>query len=150
MTRLNINNCIVLGDFRRLQQGKPLLRNIKGLSVEMEMSFPGKYDADKVYSVIYAKAGKGFKETDKELLNDLGDVLLLEEHEMEDIDAAIQSYTMNIEVESVEVNDSERACRYCEEDISELPPQQRYCSTRCKNKDYWHNKRYAQRKKNEK
>lgn len=82
LTRLNITKCIVIGDARRLEKGKEPVRNIRGLSLELEMVDDEVYEAEKVYPVLYHSNKKGVRTIDDKLLKDIQDILLVEEKEL--------------------------------------------------------------------
>ncbi|WP_300440659.1 hypothetical protein [Christiangramia sp.] len=81
---LNITNCIVIGDARRLKAGKQPVRNIRGLSRELECINEKKYDADRICHFLYrTRSNKpGMIEIDETLLKDLQSILMVKEEEL--------------------------------------------------------------------
>lgn len=82
LTRLNITKCIITGDVRRVQDNKPPVRNISGLSKSLEEMDEEAYDADKIYFVLYRADRKGLEKVDDKLLKDIMNVLMATEDEL--------------------------------------------------------------------
>lgn len=82
LLRLNITTCIVIGDARRLEEGKAPVRNIKGLSRELETLDENEYDADKICKILYRSNGSGVISVPDRLLEDLQNTLLVKEDEL--------------------------------------------------------------------
>jgi len=82
LIRLNITTCIVMGDARRLKTGKAPVRNIKGLSRELEILNEDEYDADKICRVLYTMNKLGVIKVDDCLVKSIQNILLVEETEL--------------------------------------------------------------------
>lgn len=82
LTRLNITKCIVLGDARRLQKGQRPVRNMRGLSLELEAVDEEKYSAEKIYRVLDRSRKIGLRKVDDKLLEDIQDILMVDEKEL--------------------------------------------------------------------
>ncbi len=82
LTRLNINNCIILGDARRLKSNKTPVRNMRGLSLELEKLPDEPYDSDKIYKVLHRANQRGIGNITPRLLQDIKDILMVTDVEL--------------------------------------------------------------------
>lgn len=82
LTRLNITKCIVIGDARRLENGKDPVRNMRGLSLQLEAVDEDLYSAEKIYRVLDRSRKVGLRKIDDKLLKDIQDILQVEEKEL--------------------------------------------------------------------
>jgi len=82
LIRLNITTCIAMGDARRLKEGKEPVRNIKGLSRELEILNKDEYDADIIYQVLWRMNKRGVIKVDDCLVKSIQNILLVEETEL--------------------------------------------------------------------
>jgi len=82
LTRLNINNCIILGDARRLTNSKTPVRNMRGLSLELEKLPDERYDLDKIYKVLHRANQSGIGNIPPQLLQDIKDILMVTDVEL--------------------------------------------------------------------
>lgn len=81
-TVLNITKCIVIGDARRMLKGKEPVRNIARLSVELELMYEDRYDADLIHHVLRWSEKIGHVTRKDQLLKDLQNVLFVSEEEL--------------------------------------------------------------------
>lgn len=81
LTRLNLTKCIIIGDARRIGEGKEPVRNIFGLSRELEKIDEDKYDLDKICKRLYSANKCGIKAEEK-LVKDIQNILMVEETEL--------------------------------------------------------------------
>ncbi len=82
LTRLNLTKCIIIGDARRLSKGKTPVRNIRGLSKELEQINEDKYDLDYICKRLYTANKIGMKQVDNQLLKDIQEILHVENVEL--------------------------------------------------------------------
>lgn len=82
LTRLNITRCIIIGDARRLEEGKDPVRNMRGLSLALEAINEEAYAAEKIYKVLDRSRKLGVRKVDDNLLKDLQEILMVEEVEL--------------------------------------------------------------------
>lgn len=82
LIRLNLTKCIVIGDARRLNDGEDPVRNVKGLSKELEALDEDKYDADVICHLLYRSNKQGLKEIDDHMLCAIREILRVTEVEL--------------------------------------------------------------------
>ena len=122
---INIRNCIIVGDTRRLKAGKEPIWNFRRLSYSLEELDEEKYDSDKIYQNILYKSNNGFEDDDMELIKDIQVLLHLTEDEIYDLDKYLKGIDENV-----------RVCLNCGKDISNEFHLKKFCSKKCANANY--------------
>lgn len=80
--KLDINNCIVIGDARRIKKGLPAIKSRRALAKYLRWSHPGFGTLNGIYSKLYRYEYDGFYKRNELMIKHVQAILLITEKEL--------------------------------------------------------------------